>query len=616
MNGMIIFIIFILVILVLLIITLLITKKILIKERFQEILKKYTRECIKNFPINIKCNSRVVVSLTTIPKRIKYLPKIIECIKNQTYQPDKIYINIPYYFKRKNEYYQIPTDWKFDDNIYITRCEDYGPATKLIGSLEFEKDDDTIIITIDDDHNYHNNIILQLVTYAMIYPEHCISKYGQLGPNKYISHELIKDRIIFSPYLKYIEGFGGALYRRKYINDDMINYLKKLSVNSCYKSDDMTISTWILMNNGKLLTYYDYNHTDLIEDIDKFDALHREDREDTYIDCFVELDKLQFKRKYIWIKAYNYVSDKYEPYVEEGTFTTLDENNYKDINYGDIICIRTRHLNDFIKKIFLNLKVPIVLVTVDDDFIIPNDLWKDDYSKSVLKNLEEESKIDNISCIKFDNFVKDKRLIHWFCQNLNGEYLCDKLSHLPIGIDYHTIYYRDNQHPYSQEKILEQLRISSIPLEYKPISVYGNFQHNNTSRRFKNVYGEDRKSIYEQLKNCPLVHFESKRTDQYTFWKNMNKHSFVISPLGNGLDCHRTWEILIFNCIPIVKTSVLDRLYDDLPVIIINNWNDITLDNLIKWKKWVLDNKTKFNYDKLTIDYWSKQFYYYKTNSK
>ena len=45
-----------------------------------------------------------------------------------------------------------------------------------------------------------------------------------------------------------------------------------------------------------------------------------------------------------------------------------------------------------------------------------------------------------------------------------------------------------------------------------------------------------------------------------------------MSPQGNGLDCHRTWEALILKTIPIVRTSSLDPLYEGLPVVVVHEW--------------------------------------------
>ena len=58
----------------------------------------------------------IYVSITTIPQRIKKLNKSVESLLKQTRKPDKIFINIPFKYKRFNEVIndeQIP---KFDDN--------------------------------------------------------------------------------------------------------------------------------------------------------------------------------------------------------------------------------------------------------------------------------------------------------------------------------------------------------------------------------------------------------------------------------------------------------------------------------------------------------------------
>ena len=101
----------------------------------------------------------IYVSLTTIPERVKYLNKSIESILKQTKKPDKIFVNIPKKYKRFKEIInddQIP---KFNDSIIeITICEDYGPCTKLLGSLN-KINKDSLIILVDDDHIYENYMI-------------------------------------------------------------------------------------------------------------------------------------------------------------------------------------------------------------------------------------------------------------------------------------------------------------------------------------------------------------------------------------------------------------------------------------------------------------------------
>ena len=52
---------------------------------------------------------------------------------------------------------------------------------------------------------------------------------------------------------------------------------------------------------------------------------------------------------------------------------------------------------------------------------------------------------------------------------------------------------------------------------------------------------------------------------------------FCLSLPGKGMDCYRTWEALTLGVIPIViRTKHMNSIYDNLPVIIIDDINEIT----------------------------------------
>ena len=89
------------------------------------------------------------------------------------------------------------------------------------------------------------------------------------------------------------------------------------------------------------------------------------------------------------------------------------------------------------------------------------------------------------------------------------------------------------------------------------------------------------------------------------FISNCYNHKFVLSPPGNGIDCHRTWETLYMGSIPIVKRSVLTQSFVDLPILIVEDWSVITEELLnIVWDEYQAIN---FNYEKLTLSYWLKR---------
>ncbi len=61
--------------------------------------------------------------------------------------------------------------------------------------------------------------------------------------------------------------------------------------------------------------------------------------------------------------------------------------------------------------------------------------------------------------------------------------------------------------------------------------------------------------------------------------RELASSKFVLSPAGNGMDCHRTWEAIYLGAIPIVKQADWPFSRYNLPVLVISNWEDLeTLD--------------------------------------
>jgi len=172
---------------------------------------------------------------------------------------------------------------------------------------------------------------------------------------------------------------------------------------------------------------------------------------------------------------------------------------------------------------------------------------------------------------------------------------------LPIGLDYHTLVNKSTswgkqKSVIEQEIIVNNIRNKSLTIT-KQNKCYANYHLNMAFSK----YGYDRYDAKNQVPDT-LVYYEPKKVSRIESWNKMIQYKYVISPLGNGLDCHRTWEAIILGCIPIVKTSVLDSLYDGLPVLIVNNWSDIT--------QKLLDNyKPNYNnIEKIKFQYWIDKF--------
>ena len=67
--------------------------------------------------------------------------------------------------------------------------------------------------------------------------------------------------------------------------------------------------------------------------------------------------------------------------------------------------------------------------------------------------------------------------------------------------------------------------------------------------------------------------------------KDLQRSRFVLSPAGNGVDCHRTWEALLMGAVPIVPSGfALSALQQTSPLMMTDNFLTLSPDELRNWK--------------------------------
>ena len=99
--------------------------------------------------------------------------------------------------------------------------------------------------------------------------------------------------------------------------------------------------------------------------------------------------------------------------------------------------------------------------------------------------------------------------------------------------------------------------------------------------------------------------------DKKEYIEYLKRSRFCICTTGGGLDpCPKAWEAIAMGCIPIIKTSTMDRVWRKLPVIIVNKWDKdtITEEKLDRWYSRLKDEHTEprrsENIKMLTNEYW------------
>ncbi len=84
----------------------------------------------------------------------------------------------------------------------------------------------------------------------------------------------------------------------------------------------------------------------------------------------------------------------------------------------------------------------------------------------------------------------------------------------------------------------------------------------------------ERLGIHDLFRTVPSVQIFEKRIPRATYLKALIENYFVVSPPGNGPDCHRTWEAMYAGAIPIVLSRAWPFDHMKLPALIVASWND------------------------------------------
>ena len=257
-----------------------------------------------------------------------------------------------------------------------------------------------------------------------------------------------------------------------------------------------------------------------------------------------------------------------------------DAADFASIRDGDLVWVRVNSLPHFLEHVLPRIDARFALITGDGDWAIPSDFAG---ARDIIAS-------DKVLC--------------WFAQNFDGTDDSGKLSPLPIGVDFHTVANgRKWKHwqatPEQQEAELERLRATMPANRDRLMRAHADFHLN------KGTKPGSRDSACSILRANPNVDFQDRKVSRSALWRNKTRYAFVISPHGHGLDCHRTWESLALGNIPIVRRSPLDALYDGLPVVIVDEWDEISATTLREWHE---EHHESFDraevQERLTNSYW------------
>jgi len=176
---------------------------------------------------------------------------------------------------------------------------------------------------------------------------------------------------------------------------------------------------------------------------------------------------------------------------------------------------------------------------------------------------------------EFLHFLENNKIIKWFAQNIGRKH--KKLHPLPIG-------FPNARYPHGNvNNVITILRKGCPPIlsRHRPYLLYVNIRLTEKRRLY----------LRQHFRQFPKVRFMAGQSSHLRYLHNMCMSKFVLSPVGNGVDCHRTWEALAMGAIPIVQKSNISKLYEGSPVLMVDDLLKVTKDDLMSFTSVAFETK-------------------------
>jgi hypothetical protein len=182
---------------------------------------------------------------------------------------------------------------------------------------------------------------------------------------------------------------------------------------------------------------------------------------------------------------------------------------------------------------------------------------------------------------------KPANVVHWFAQNVVIER--DDLTPIPIGLE----------------------RQGIVPTRDIAGSMQSQIDAGRTALQrwcYLNINPDtndkERRRVLRALRwKVLFVRTRTRRIAYPQYVAEIASHRFIISPPGNGVDCHRTWESLYLGSVPVVKDSTCMRAFAAAGLMVVSDLACLSKRNLVDYAAMPMEANRQL----LRMSYWRQR---------
>ena len=197
----------------------------------------------------------------------------------------------------------------------------------------------------------------------------------------------------------------------------------------------------------------------------------------------------------------------------------------------------------------------------------------------------------DISIEKEDLSFLDDRIKHWFAAKLNV-LASKKLTALPYGLENRRWLKNGLVKNFKSELSKNINKNERILCSFNP----------NTNLM-------ERAPLVDIARNKQEIIDIRNFSKSKTYINELSNYSFNLCPEGNNFESHRIWESLIFKTTPIVINNIVNQNFYNMgiPLIMLDNWNDLSNLDINDLKRINKENLEK-NYEIfVNFNFWKSQ---------
>ena len=219
------------------------------------------------------------------------------------------------------------------------------------------------------------------------------------------------------------------------------------------------------------------------------------------------------------------------------------------------------------------------------------EIYFDHYHQSIKSKYILVTHNSDISIEKEDLNFLDDRIKHWFAAKLNV-LASNKLTALPYGLENRRWLKNGLVKNFKSELSKNINKNERILCSFNP----------NTNLM-------ERAPLVDIARNKQEIIDIRNFSKSKTYIKELSNYSFNLCPEGNNFESHRIWESLIFKTTPIVINNIVNQNFYNMgiPLIMLDNWNDLSNLDINDLKRINEENLEK-NYEIfVNLNFWKSQ---------